>query len=686
MAGLTAAWSLSDPAAGEDVEVTVYQRGWRLGGKGASSRGPHGRIEEHGLHVWLGYYDNAFRLMREVYGDLDRERSDPGCPIATWRDAFVRAEQVGLEELHGGEWSRWIATFPTDDLEPGTASPGLGPLTMLTYFERGLRLLAEFARSIRPQASAPEPPAVVLSASPHPPSGPRASRDDVAALLRTSEIAATIAIVEALRLLDAGLPASNAMTRGLHARLERIRDAFEDALEDADDGRRSRQLVDIVLTSLLGALRDGLLTPVPDFAHIEHLDFREWLAGHGARPETLRSPLVCGVYDLVFGYQDGDKERPRFAAGIGLFLSWKMFFDYKGALFWKLTAGMGDVVFAPLYEALRARGVRFAFFHRVERLRLGAGATAIAAIELGRQARLAPGRREYEPLVRVRGLPCFPSLPLAEQLADAPAADLESAWADRDDEQAVTLLAGRDFDDVVLATSVGIVPDVCGELVADSPRWRGMAQHLGTVATQALQVWMRPTDRELGWPYPGSTVTGYEPPFDTYASMTHVLATEDWPAAGAPGSVAYFCAVLPEHVARAGRGADARVRAHAIDFLTRSAGHFWPAAVGTDGELRWGLLAGDGLDALYWRANVDPSDRYVQSLPGTARWRLRADGSGYANLVLAGDWIDCGLNAGCIEAATLGGLQAANAILGRPPMDGVLGTWCRLGEREPAPR
>ena len=28
------------------------------------------------------YYDNAFRLMREVYDELERERTDPGCPIA----------------------------------------------------------------------------------------------------------------------------------------------------------------------------------------------------------------------------------------------------------------------------------------------------------------------------------------------------------------------------------------------------------------------------------------------------------------------------------------------------------------------------------------------------------------------------------------------------------------------------
>ena len=84
------------------------------------------------------------------------------------------------------------------------------------------------------------------------------------------------------------------------------------------------------------------------------------------------------------------------------------------------------------------------------------------------------------------------------------------------------------------------------------------------------------------------------------------------------------------------------------------------------------------LDSQFWRANIDPSDRYVQSLPGTDRLRLRADRSGYANLFLAGDWTDNGLNAGCIEAAVLSGLQAANAVLGRPLRDRTLGVYLPL--------
>ena len=81
----------------------------------------------------------------------------------------------------------------------------------------------------------------------------------------------------------------------------------------------------------------------------------------------------------------------------------------------------------------------------------------------------------------------------------------------------------------------------------------------------------------------------------------------------------------------------------------------------------------DRIDSQYLRVNVDPSDRYVLSLPGTARYRLRADESGYDNLVLAGDWTDNGLNAGCIEAAVVSGIQAANAVTGRSHLERVVG-------------
>src|SRR5262245_19746294 len=72
-AAMAAAFELTRPEHRGAYHVTVYQMGFRLGGKGASGRGPHDRIEEHGLHLWMGFYENAFRLMRECYAELGRD-------------------------------------------------------------------------------------------------------------------------------------------------------------------------------------------------------------------------------------------------------------------------------------------------------------------------------------------------------------------------------------------------------------------------------------------------------------------------------------------------------------------------------------------------------------------------------------------------------------------------------------
>jgi predicted NAD/FAD-dependent oxidoreductase len=63
----------------------------------------------------------------------------------------------------------------------------------------------------------------------------------------------------------------------------------------------------------------------------------------------------------------------------------------------------------------------------------------------------------------------------------------------------------------------------------------------------------------------------------------------------------------------------------------------------------------------------------VQATPASSGLRLAPDRSGYENLVLAGDWTDCGLNAGCIEAAVLSGVQAAAAL--NEEGDRELGGW-----------
>src|SRR4029077_7960592 len=107
-AGMAAAFELSRPQ--HRYEVTVFQQGWRLGGKGASGRGRAGRIEEHGLHVRMGYYENAFRLMRETYEELARDPSET--PLATWRAAFFPASHVAAADVTtAGAWEPWTVRF-----------------------------------------------------------------------------------------------------------------------------------------------------------------------------------------------------------------------------------------------------------------------------------------------------------------------------------------------------------------------------------------------------------------------------------------------------------------------------------------------------------------------------------------------------------------------------------------------
>lgn len=267
----------------------------------------------------------------------------------------------------------------------------------------------------------------------------------------------------------------------------------------------------------------------------------------------------------------------------------------------------------------------------------------------------------------------------------------ESHWWPDHSGRRQTLRRGIDFDEVVFALPVGMAPHVTSELMVHDERWDAMCTGMSTVATEALQLWIRGEEPELGWTTPGSTMTGYDPPFDTWASMPQLIDHERWPVDDRPGTIAYFCSVMREDSSARPSGDDdsematragEQVADDVRDFVGRRIGPLLAGMVDATGETRWDLLCGGGdavgesrLDSQYWRANVDPSDRYVQSLPGTDHLRLRSDDSGFTNMVLAGDWTDNGLNAGCIEAAVLSGLKAANAVIGQDVTTGVIGVY-----------
>ena len=683
-AAITAAFELSRPEHGGRYAVTVYQMGWRLGGKGASGRGPADRIEEHGLHVWMGWYENAFRLVRECYAELGRDPRT--CPITTWRDAFEPAPLVGVaDRCPDGGYSVWKALMPPTEGLPGDPDVVEQHWTARDYLVRTVVLLRGlFATITAGEAS------VDLAAAP--PAAPDAVRAAVARLLRYGELASLAGLAQAALLLELLLSAPADHPEGLAGRLletiaSRARALLEGRLESDPAVRRVWHVIDLTLATLRGELRFGVLTDPRGFDVLDEFDCREWLLLNGASEEAVDSAFVRALYDLGFAYEDGDPARPRTSAAQALRGVVRAFFTYRGAFFWRMRAGMGDVVFAPFYEVLKRRGVRFEFFHRLERLRLAdaaPGATPfVEALEFDVQAEVAGGG-EYDPLVHVQGLPCWPSTPDYAQLVDG----ARLADARRDFESPLdgprsrgrTLRVTEDFDLVVLGVGLGAVPHVARDLLARDPRWRAMASHVKTVATQAFQLWLAADMADLGWREQPVVLSGFVEPFDTWADMSHVLPRESFRKP--PRALAYFCSVLPDH----GDHPAELVRENAVRFLNRDIAHLWPDARRPTGEFRWELLVDpedetdgpprrgeDRFAQQYWRANVHPSDRYTLSLPGTSAYRISPLDRTYDNLTVAGDWTACGFNAGCVEAAVMSGRLAAHAVAGLPRLDHIVG-------------
>ncbi len=706
--GLATALQLSDPALEGQFEITVYQMGWRLGGKGASGRGPHDRIEEHGTHVWMGCYENAFRMIRGVYESLAEQRR--GCPISTWREAFSPLPHIGLAHWSPRDgWDVWSTYFPPlpglpgDPLD-GSGEPGHNPFSLQGYLVRCVVVLATLIETSVAPPSEERDAAWRTEQDQHDwhastgvvQRAQRVIQAGVAGLRSSAQLQA------ALRLL---VSLATGFTPGLRSLLLGVLELVQERAEQLLGGPTARDqnaihgaaVVEIMTTCVRGCVVDGLLVSERGFDAIDDWDFRDWLLHHGASERSVNSTFVRGLYNLVFAYRGGDARQPMLAAGVALRVCVRMFFTYRGALFWRMNAGMGEIVFAPIYQALVDRGVKFEFFHRLERVRTGEGSghggqptSRVEQLEFCVQARPIAGR--YEPLVDVRGLPCWPSEPLWEQLEHGERLreeghDFEAPWERRAAGREL-LEAGRDFDFVVIAVSLGEIPNVCAELIERHRAWREMVGAVETVATQSLQLWLQPSMVELGWTRGSIMMTGFHHPFDSWTDFTPLIELESWPEDQQPGALAYFCNVLAEPDPRRRswveesyhhdmRGA---VRHNCVEFLDREIGALWPEAVTQDGRFRWELLANldadrsDPLAGQYYRANCSPSERYVLSLPKTSARRISPLDRHCDNLTIAGDWTECGINVGCIEAAVMSGMLAAHALTGWfPSCESIVG-------------
>jgi uncharacterized protein with NAD-binding domain and iron-sulfur cluster len=675
---LAAAFELTaTPELRERYDVTVYQLGWRLGGKGASGRREIAgaqRIEEHGLHVWFGFYENAFDVMRRVYEELDRPAD---APLRTWRDAFHPTNEVVL--CDDTEDDRWIPrrfTFPDNDGVPGIASepPGL---------HRLMHDAIHMLRLVEP----PEHASLALRALDRFFDGFLLGLEK---LLGGEDGDSDLEdLFEAfLRFAGPVLHIDGDPTERGEPLICRFLRLLTDVVWKLTDGGRYAMTFDVTATVFRGILTDNLDDlDKGGFAQVNGEEFMAWMARHGARPETLaRSPILRAFYQLCFAYRDGDRAQPCLAAGKALQAMLRMCLGYRGAIMWKMQAGMGDAIFAPMYEALRARGVHFEFFHQVTDIGVSADGQLVDRITVRRQAQTV-GDAEYHPLAPdAGGLMSWPAEPFYDQLVGGAAAlrhvAFEACQSGPDATEHVLKL-GEDFDDVVLGISIGSLAPITQNLAAADPRFATMLEHATTVATQALQVWMAKTPSELGPtenPNPPGMVSGaYVKPLDTLCDMTHLLGREGWPEHDAVRSIGYFCGTMEEPENDTQADADERAFAAGVAHLRDRALVLWPGAeiVNSDpptpGAFDWELLfdptgasGEDRVSAQYWRANIFGSERYVLTPPGSIEFRLRPSEAVPTNLALAGDWTRNGICGGSVEAAVTSGRLAAQHLSGSP--------------------
>jgi uncharacterized protein with NAD-binding domain and iron-sulfur cluster len=687
IASIVAAFRLSDKAHRDRYKIMVYQRGWRLGGKCASGRNPehYSRIEEHGLHVWFGFYDYAFQVMRDCYEELDRPSTSP---LATLEKAFIPHSEVVLCGNDGGRRQLWEFYPSLNSLKPGDPADLPGLLQMV---ETGLGWLVDWWRQL-------------------PSTTNTGIIDRVRQLLLALPASAAAAIEAGLAALgldpwDSNLGgllvlASNwaaqrsadplAMLANIENELIGPIEIFERALRELveacpedDELRLFFVAFNTSVSILRGILADDLINQ--GFDRINNVELSTWLRVNGADALSLNGFLVTALYDMAFAYLDGDIKQPNLSAGTTISAFLKLVFGYKGAFLYKMAAGMGDTVFGPFYEVLKRRGVEFKFFHCVSNLGLSAQRDAVETIEIVRQVELRGGAQEYSPLFDVKGLPCWPSHPLWDQLENGAQLEKNKVNFEWDYDplgrnSIVRLQRGTDFDHIVLGISVAALPGICGELVAKNRDFAAMLDHAATTMTQAFQVWAnKPLKRGLGYAgSDGTTLTGYVEPLDTYSDMSHLVEREGWPSSVSVKSIGYFCGVLDDRPGDTQQRTLDRVRCSAIAYLNQDITSLWLDATSPGGGsgFDWNLLVDPAgregencFRSQYWISNYQKSERYVQTPAGNVAFRLKADQSGFKNLKLAGDWVRTGLDSGCVESAVMAGVQAANALISGQPTD-----------------
>lgn len=676
---LTCLWRLTaEPGWQDRYEFTVLQQGWRNGGKGASGRNAseHQRIQEHGLHIMFGFYDNFFDMIEKVYAELNRL---PGSPLETWRQAFHPEDLGVLEWKDNGRWIPIELTLPRNDAVPGQGGVMNSSRAWLVELIVGV-----FEVMFGPRAAN----ALEHVMFPFGRDWEKSSGDPsqgVPDAITKVVITALPAIFELIH--DVSVTLEKLMPRviGLVEDMFKALDALASVLVEGHSKLKLvLETIEVLVALLRGTAADEVLSP-GGFARIDQYDFADWLVKHGLRNEHRTCPFVQFIYFAAFSYKDGIAREKQMSAGTAYMCILRIASGPKGATYFRMQAGMGDVIIAPIYQALVTRGVKFRFFHQVKDIAVADD--RVTRVSAWQQCVVKNGVESYLPLVSVLGLPCWPDRPNGDQLEGGGPAnfeELETYYASHEGQAVVDFDVDKDFDHVLLNTPIGCIPFVSPDLMK-RPRWSQMVNSVGTVQTVAMQIWFDCDQAALGWPGPRPLLSDGPELYDTWSDMTQTMKFEDWQSGAEPRpkDVSYFCGSQPgpflcppvekdpDFVTRNTELA----RGEALRWIEKDMLKILPGMADPDDpkKVDWARFHDDQgragparLAAQYIRSNADPSERCTLSLPGTNRYRMAADATGVSNLTITGDWIDNGFYAACLEGAVMGGLLAARAISGVP--------------------
>lgn len=656
--GVAAAYWLTAPEQKGRYAVSLYTQGWRLGGKCASGRNEElaDRIEEHGLHVLMGCYHNAFATLRSCYAEWREHKVDPDNPLQEWTDGFLPQRKISLmdnDPRYG--WRPWNFDFPHLPGEPGDGplAPGATNVALPTDEKMMLEMAARVERTIHPEV--PFHKAVKSAFS--------ALRD----AFETTGVHP-----------DAVLTELSIAAREAQGYIGPSTNADEtNAKHKGGPGeilRRAAIIVDLSMAISAGFVLDIFGRGEEGYDALNTQDFREWLGKHGAVEATRNSALVNAIYDLAFAAVGGAPEsKGSLATGVSFRAQLEMAVGYRNAPLFRMAAGTADTVFTPLYDVLVSRGAKINFFSRITELEVAGN--QLSQITIDNQAVTANGE-DYSPLLRItlvdgKQLDSWPNQPLWEQLKDGAelkkqGVDFEYSGCKINAGLPTVLEVGQDYDIAISALPPLSLEPVAGALGHAIPGWDNAIAQSRSVATQAMQLWMQPDLKGLGWEDGSTVLTAYSMPYDSWGDMGEIMAFENWENAEvwtgkAPKSLAYFCGCLEiagGPISRSGLSEDAieiadRWRRTSLDGL-------WPK-LGDEG--------GENITiSKYVRANFDLSEQYVQTPAGqNVAARLAPEKpAGLCNFYAIGDWTKTRFSGGCFESAIESAMLVSRGISGFP--------------------